>query len=403
MKVLIADKFERDGIDQLQRLGCEVQFEPHLEDDTLVEAVAESRCRVLIVRSTRVTEAMIQAGEQLGLVIRAGAGYNSIDVEAASRQSVFVSNCPGRNAVAVAELTFGLILAIDRRIPDNVADLRNNVWAKKKYSKARGLKGRTLGIVGVGRIGEAVARRGRAFEMDVIGWSRTLTSDKASELGMVRLDLLEEVAAGCDILSVHLAATPETYGMIGRNVFDEMRPGSYFINTARSEVMDYDALRWAITEKGIRAGLDVFEREPGPDDNSFEDDIVSIDGVVYGTHHIGASTDEAQQAVADETVAIVKEYMATGHVRNCVNLSRGKLPRSMLVVRHRNRPGVLAHVLGELSHAGINVREMENVICEGEEGACAQISLDSRPDPGVIRRIELSDGNILAISLTPPS
>ncbi len=216
---------------------------------------------------------------------------------------------------------------------------------------------------------------------------------------MVRVDLPEEVAVGSDIVSVHLAAAPETSKCIGKHFFEEMKPGAYFINTARSEVVDYEALGQAVRDKGLRVGLDVFSTEPGANDKDFHDSIVRLDGVVYGTHHIGASTEQAQMAVAEETVAIVKEYKATGHVRNCVNLSTGKIPKGVLVVRHRNRPGVLAHVLGELSHAGINVREMENVICEGEEGACAQIRLDSQPSAEVLSRIEKSDQNILGITL----
>lgn len=400
MRVLIADKFESEGVESLRAMGCEVIVNPEAKDAALARVVDETGCQVLIVRSTRVDKQAIQAGRQLGLIIRAGAGYDNIDVAAASSASIYVSNCPGKNATAVAELTFGLILALDRRIPDNVLDLRNGKWAKKEYSKARGLKGRTLGIIGVGRIGELVALRARAFEMNVVGWSRSLTSEKATRLGMLCVDLPEEVAVGSDIISVHLAAVPETTRLVGKNIFDEMKPGSYFINTSRSEVVDHAALATAVKEKGIRVGLDVFGKEPGTDDTVFQDEIVKLNGVIYGTHHIGASTDEAQMAVADETVQIVKEYMTTGHVRHCVNLSVGKSPKGVLVVRHRNRPGVLAHVLGELSHAGINVREMENVIYEGEEGACAQIRLDSEPSAQVLQKIERSDENILGLSLT---
>ena len=197
----------------------------------------------------------------------------------------------------------------------------------------------------------------------------------------------------------HLASTPETNKLIGAHFFDEMKLGAYFINTARAEVVDHEALAQAVREKGIRVGLDVFADEPGPSDEEFSDSIVGLDGVVYGTHHIGACTDQAQMAVADEAVAIVRVYKTGGHVRNCVNLTVGASPKGVLIVRHRNRPGVLAHVLGELSHAGINVREMENVICKGEEGACAQIRLDSEPSADVLARIERSDENILAITL----
>src|SRR5512142_2940865 len=157
MKVLIADQFEQSGIDGLREAGCEVVFDPALKDEALGAAVRESGADVLIVRSTKVTANMMDGGD-LALIVRAGAGFNTIDVAAASARGIYVSNCPGRNSVAVAELTFGLILALDRRIPDNVAALRAGRWDKKEFSKARGLKGRTLGLLGFGAIAQEVAR-----------------------------------------------------------------------------------------------------------------------------------------------------------------------------------------------------------------------------------------------------
>src|SRR6187200_3195087 len=167
MKILVADQFEQSGIDGLRAAGCEVAYEPALKDEALAAALAESQADVLVVRSTKVTAAMMEAGP-LALVVRAGAGYNTIDVAAASRRGIYVSNCPGRNAVAVAELAFALILALDRRLPDNVADLRAGRWNKKEYSKARGLFGRTLGLIGYGNIAAEVACRAAAFGMHVV-------------------------------------------------------------------------------------------------------------------------------------------------------------------------------------------------------------------------------------------
>ena len=296
MKILVADKISQAGIDRLQGLGCDVVCAPDLAGEALVRALAESECRILLVRGTKVTGEAIRASRHLSLIVRVGAGYNSIDVRAASAASVMVANCPGRNATAVAELTFGLILALDRRIPDNVADLRAGKWAKKEYSKAPGLKGRTLGVVGVGRIGERVVCRALAFEMNVVGWSRSLTPKAAAELGMVRVKTPVAVAACSDIVSVHLAANAETNKLIGEAFFDEMKPGAYFVNTARAEVVDHEALAQAVREKGLRVALDVFPNEPDAHDTVFDDSVVHLDGVVYGTHHIGASTDQITHA-----------------------------------------------------------------------------------------------------------
>src|SRR6187397_2919848 len=193
MKVLVADKFERSGIDGLKAAGCEVLYEPDLKDDALTAAIREKGVDVLVVRSTAVNAAMLEAGG-LSLVVRAGAGYNTIDVATASKRGIYVSNCPGKNAVAVAELAFALLLALDRRIVDNVIALRRGEWNKKEFSKARGLFGRTLGLIGLGRIGQAMISRAQAFGMRVIAWSRSLTRERAAELGIEFKNSPAEVA-----------------------------------------------------------------------------------------------------------------------------------------------------------------------------------------------------------------
>src|SRR3712207_4462569 len=261
MLVLIADKFEQSGREGLEAIGCDYEYQPDAKDDSLVEAIAHFQPDVLVVRSTKVTEPMFDAGP-LKLVVRAGAGYNTIDVAAASRRGVYVSNCPGKNSVAVAELAFALMLALDRRIPDNVAQLREGRWNKKEFSKARGLHGRTLGLVGTGQIGREMVARARAFGMNVIAWSRSLSEGSAAALGVERRASPKEVARDSDIVSVHVALQPETRGLIDADFFGAMRDGAYFVNTSRGEVVDQEALRRAMREKNIRAGLDVFAAEP---------------------------------------------------------------------------------------------------------------------------------------------
>jgi len=400
MKILIADTFERPGIKALQELGCELVHEPLLKNDALCGAIERTQCDVLIVRGTQVTARMLQASSQLGLVIRAGAGYDTIDVQAASKHSIFVANCPGKNAEAVAELTMGLILALDRRLADATADLKRGVWDKKLYSKARGLKGRTLGIVGMGRIGQRVAQRALAFEMEVVAWSRSLTDDKAAAMGVRRLASIVAVASSCDVFTVHLAAAPETQKCINTAVFKAFnKPGAIFINTARGNVVDYEALLQAMPTRDLRVGLDVYEAEPktGVGD-SFADRIIQSGGIVCGTPHIGASTQQAQNAIATEAASIVENYLFTGDVLNCVNRCTRSPARSVLLVRHLNRPGVLAHVLKDISFADVNVEEMENVIYEGAYCACATISLDGVLSDALIGKIQAGNPHILGIS-----
>jgi len=399
MHVLIADKFEAFGIDSLKSFGFRVTYDPKLNESTLGAALASSAADVMVVRGTKVPAAALESAPRLGLIVRAGAGFNTIDVATASRLGIYVSNCPGKNAVAVAELTIGLILAIDRRIVDNVVDLRNGVWNKKEYSNARGLKDRFLGLIGFGQIGQEVARRARSFDMKVAAWSRSLTRELADRQGVVWCANPEEVAARCDILSIHLAAAPETRGLVGPGVIQRLAPGSYVINTARGDVMDYAALAAAVAERGLRVGLDVYAQEPAEGTGEFKDAIVRAGGVVYGTHHIGASTDQAQTAIAEETVRIIRTYGETGDVPNCVNLCRRSPAKRLLVVRHLNKPGVLAHVLGEIGRAGINVEEMENLIFANAQAACARIRLDDAPAPEVMQRVRSGCEHILSLSL----
>jgi D-3-phosphoglycerate dehydrogenase len=397
MKILIADKFEESGINALEALGCELEYNPDLKDEALVAAVRDSEAEVLIVRSTKVTEAMFDAG-RLSLVVRAGAGYNTIDVKAASERGIYVSNCPGKNAIAVAELAFGLICAVDRRIADNVADLRAGQWNKKEYSKARGLYGRTLGIIGLGQIGREMIPRAKAFGMHVTGWSRRLTPEYAAELGVTFRQTITEVANDCDILSIHLALTPDTRGIINADIFEVMRPGSYFINTSRAEVVDQAALIQAVKTKNLRVGLDVFASEPAGATGEFTDEIIKLPGVI-GTHHIGASTDQAQEAIAAETVRIIRSFIETGKVPNVVNLTDKTPATHLLVVRHRDRPGVLAHVFNELRKASNNVQEMENVIFDGAQAAIARISLDYPLSDETLNRIRAGNSDIIALNL----
>ena len=251
---------------------------------------------------------------------------------------------------------------------------------------------------GRGGIGAEMVQRARGFEMPVVAWSRSLTREHAAELDITRAESPADVAERCDVLSVHVALAPETRGLINSDVLSRLHKGATFINTSRAEVVDHAALKKAIVERGLRVGLDVFEHEPAGGSGPFADDIVKLPGV-YGTHHIGASTEQAQLAIADETVRIVECYVRTGAVPNTVNLSGRSAAKRLLVVRHHNRPGVLAHILGEISHAGINVEEMENVIFSDAKAACAKIRLDDEPSEAVLGRIKSGSKDVLALSL----
>ena len=399
MKVLIADKFEKVGIDGLKDLGCAVVSEPDVKAEALPALVREIDPNILIVRSKKVSAETLRAGTALTLVIRAGAGIDTIDVAAASDLGVFVSNCPGKNSIAVAELVMGLLLACDRRIPDQVADLRQGKWNKASYSKARGLYGRTLGIVGLGQIGREVAARAQSFGMRVVAWSRSLTHDEADRLGIAYAQTPLDVARDADAVTINVAANAETKSLVNAEFLAAMKPGAYLLNTSRGSVVDEAALQQAVRDKGIRAGLDVFQKEPSGGTGEFSNAVGQTPGV-YGTHHVGASTDQAQVAIAHEVIHIVQSFQATGEVPNVVNRLAKSSATHVLTIRHRNRPGVLAHVFGVLAGASINVEEVENIIYHGAHATLARIHLDGEPESTALKRIREGNSDIISAELS---
>ncbi len=383
MKVLIADKLSEKAVADLESLGAKVTYKPELTAEDLPDKVGGHE--ILIVRSTKVTSQTIDAGGELALIIRAGAGVNTIDLLEASARGIHVANCPGKNSDAVAELAIGLMIAADRRIADGTEDLRRGVWNKKLYGQAQGLKGRTFSIIGMGSIGKKVALIARAMGMDVAAWSRSLTPEKAMELNVEYCSTPLEAAAIADVLTVHLAAGKDTKHFINEKTFNAMKEGAIFINTSRGEVVNTDALKKAVKSKNIKAALDVYEDEPASGDKRFpHEELASL---ITGTHHIGASTEQASEAIAGEVVNIVKAFKETGKPLNLVNHQDKSSASFNLVVRHYNKIGVLAAVLDELRRAQINVEEMENSIFSGGKAAVCTLKLDSPPTETIIEKI----------------
>ncbi len=390
MKILIADKLSSSAVKALEEIGGKVTVNAEVKAEDLAKVLGDTE--ILIVRSKKVNAAAINAGTALSLIIRAGAGVNTIDVEAANRRGIYVANCPGKNTDAVAELAIGLLIAADRRIGAASADLQAGKWKKKEYGKARGLKDRTLGVIGIGSIGKAVIKRAQALEMNIIGWSRSLTPEKAEELGIGHCASALDVAAQADAISLHVAYKPDTHHLVNQDFLAKMKDGAILINTARGEVVDTAALKEAIRAKKLRVGLDVVENEPAGGEADFAD--TELAQLATCTPHIGASTDQSSEAIAEETVRIVKIYKETGKPVNTVNIRKKTSAVINLVVRHYNRVGVLASVLGELRNEGVNIEEMENTIIEGGTVASCTLKLDDTPSEGLIKKLSQNENAI---------
>ncbi len=318
MKVLLADKLAPVVQQYLESRGHETISDPNLKGESLQAALQTHEPSILVVRSTKVQAEHLKACPSLALIIRAGAGVNTIDLETASEKGVFVANCPGRNAIAVAELVLGHILNWDRHIFENISDFRQGVWNKKAHGKARGLFGQTLAVCGMGAIGKAVVQRAKAFGMHVQAWSRSLTPEQAAELGVEFCATPLDAATHADILTVHLPAVADTKHFIDATLLNAMNDGGFVINTSRNSLLNEADLLSAIESKGLKAGLDVFDNEPASSDNTV-DSVLCNNSSIYVSHHIGASTDQATTSVAEAVVEIIDTWTQTGTVLNCVN------------------------------------------------------------------------------------
>jgi D-3-phosphoglycerate dehydrogenase len=388
MRLLLADKMDTQALEELKVLGVTIDSRPELTKETLPGALAG--VGILVVRSTEVTAKAIEAAKELNLIVRAGAGVNNIDVAAASARGIYVANCPGKNATAVAELTMGMILALDRRLAEATNDLREGRWEKSKYAVAEGLLGRRIGIAGLGAIGREVLERARAFGLEPLAWSRSLTPGRAAKLGIGHARSLEELAARSDVLTIHLPLTPQTRGIVGRTVLEALPDGAIFVNTARSEVLDYAALEEVCAKKHLRVGVDVFPSEPPTGSGSFESKLMA-QGSVVATPHIGASTAQAQRAIARETARIIRSFLTEEDVPNVVNICATSPARFAVVLRMFDKVGALANSLSVLKRHGINIEEISNTVFDGAQATCTKLRVTGRPSDACLKEIAAFD------------
>ncbi|MGE5430354.1 MAG: phosphoglycerate dehydrogenase [Syntrophomonadaceae bacterium] len=390
MKVLVADKFPEHYLQQMRDLGLDVIFAPKLGENDLPANI--KGIDILVVRSTNVNAEAIKQSDSLNLIVRAGAGVNNIDIAAANQKGVYVANCPGKNSVAVAELAIGLMIALDRRIPDNVIDFKAGKWNKAEYSKAEGLLGKNLALIGVGNIGKEVAHRALALGMNVYG------KDISRIEGVAIKDFseMDQILPVADVISIHLPLTSETRHLFNKEMFSYVKPGAILINTSRAEIVDEEALVEAVKTKGIKVGLDVFKDEPEGKAGQVCSPLQEL-GNVYVTHHIGASTEQAQNAVAEETVKIIKDFIKSGVIAHWVNRAKKTDAQYQLVIKHFDRPGVLASIFDVLKEGHINIEEVENVIFEGGIAACCTMKINKAATSEMLKCFRENE-NVLSIS-----
>jgi D-3-phosphoglycerate dehydrogenase len=337
-RIFISDKLETGGIDLLKASGLDIDNRPGLKDAALLEALQAADG--MIVRSgTKVTAKLLENPGKLRAIVRAGVGVDNIDVAAATRKGIVIMNTPGGNTISTAEQTITLMMALARHTPAADASLRLNKWERTKFVGTQ-LAGKTLGVVGLGRVGREVARRAVALDMKVIGYDPFFSPDFAGKLGIETASDLPSLLPKVDFLTVHTPLSPETTNLIGALQLALMKKGARILNCARGGIINEQALADAL-QSGHLAGaaLDVFVQEPPPADHP----LLKLPNVVV-TPHLGASTTEAQETVALEAAQLLIDYLTKGAVQYAVNMAavdRAELEEVRLYVDMARRLGLL--------------------------------------------------------------
>src|SRR5262245_16143290 len=337
-RVLISDKLEAPGLDVLRQAGIELDERDGLKGETLKEAVRAAD-GVIVRSQTKVTADLLDNPGQLKAVVRAGVGVDNIDVAAATRKGVVVMNTPGGNTFSTAEHTITLLMALARHIPSADQSIRQGKWERNKFVGTQ-LRDKTLGVVGLGRIGREVARRAAGLDMKVIGFDPFLAPERAGQLGIEAVADLDQLLPRCDFLTVHTPLTDETRNLIGATQLARIKKGARVLNCARGGIINEEALIAALQSGHLGgAALDVFVQEPPPADHP----LLKLPNVVV-TPHLGASTVEAQVSVALEAAQLLVDFLQRGVVQFAVNMAavdRAELEELRLYVDMAHRLGLL--------------------------------------------------------------
>jgi D-3-phosphoglycerate dehydrogenase len=385
MQILVACELPAVTIDGLRSLGSKVTYLPAAAPQELRDAIVDAG--LLIVEHARVGAELLGRARKLQMIVRAGPGPGEIALEDASAQGIFVSHCPTRHAAATAELVFGLILALDRRIVENTTALREGRWARHEFADARGLAGRTIGLLGFDSIGRLIAQRAWAFQMDVVAWSPTLLPASDADGRVEFCNYPRELARRSDVIVVLEAASDEDSGVLVDSEFlSAMRHGAYFVHVGRPGVVDEAALTEAATERDLRVALDTFAAEPVGDQARFRTPLVDLPGFV-GTERMAAVTDQAREATGAEILHIVRSFVVSSEVVNCLNLCDRSPATWQLLLRVRDQVGVMASILEAIRADGINAEEISSRVFLGAHAAWCTIALDERPSAEALEAI----------------
>lgn len=386
MRVVVATELPDATLEQIRGLAAEVTYVPGIRGPELRQHLPD--VGILVVRGNRVSADTISSAPSLQMIIHAGSGTGDIDIEEASAAGIFVAHCPDQHATAVAELTLGLMIALDRRIVDNVIATREGRWIRTELSDATGLAGRTLGILGYGEIGRRVAQRARAFDMRVAAWTPQVATHALHEANVEFCTWPRELARLSDIVTVHAVGEDEDEReiIVDEDFLASLPEGASLVHVGHPGAVDRAALGRAVQERGLRVAADVFTSEPAADTGRVRFKLAELPGVIC-TQHIGPLTRQARQAVANEVLRIIRTFLVSGEAENCLNLCERSPATWQLVLRVRDQVGVMASILEAVRADGINAEEITSRVFTGAKAAFCTIALDERPSTEALEAI----------------
>lgn len=389
MRLLVADALDRAPLDELELLGVQLVHDPALTPEDLPAALRD--IDILVVRETPVSAAAIEAAPGLNLIVRADLGAETVDVATASRHGIYVAHCPTPRAPAVAELTMGMLLALDRKLVEDTTAQRSGTDTPS--ATARGLYGRRIGLAGVGRVGQRVAAAGMGMGMNVYAWSRSLTTTRAQRLGVKRAASLRALASTVDVLSLHLPLTPSTRHIVDAEVLGALPEGATLLNCSHPALVDPEALAEVGAKRRLRVGVDLsMAPETAPPQLD--------DGLVYATRGSAGATRQAEQAIATEVTRIVRAFLTETDIPNVVNVLRNTASRYAIILRSRDEVGVLANVLGVIKRHGLNIEEIKNHVFDGSSAACTKLRISGRPGDDCLNEIR-AFGEVFHVDVVP--
>jgi D-3-phosphoglycerate dehydrogenase len=385
MKILVACELPEFAVAELRTLTTEIVYRPDVRPDELRELMPG--VGILVVDDRRVSPDTVHRGETLQMIVRAGPGPGDVSVADASAQGVFVTHCPDQHAVAVAELAFGLMLALDRRIVDSTLALREGRWNRAEVKDSRGLAGRTLGLLGFGPACREIAARAHAFGMPTLAWCPASAPEDYAAQHVRFCSSARELARESDVVVVsEVADGQESRVLADADFLENMKEGAALVHVGGPGAIDEPALARIVPARKLRVALDAFSSEPTGESARFRYRLCDLPGVI-GTPHVAAVTDQARNATATEVVHIVRSFLVSGEALHCLNLLEHSPATWQLMLRVRDAVGVMASVLEAIRADGINAEEVTSRVFVGARAAWCTIALDERPSTEALEAI----------------